>query len=79
MDLTLKTVALFMILSGSTMTQLVQYYTLILDAITTSKQMDFIYFDFAKAFDRCDHGVIEHKLRKYGIAEGRSVSRSTDS
>ena len=29
---------------------------------------DVIYTDFAKAFDKCDHGIIAHKLKKFGIA-----------
>ena len=51
----------------STMTQLIQYYTTILDSMANSKQMDVVYLDFAKAFDKCDHGVIAHKLRAFGI------------
>ena len=29
--------------------------------------MDVIYLDFAKAFDKVDHGMICHKLRGLGI------------
>ena len=29
--------------------------------------MDMIYLDFAKAFDKVDHGVLLHKLKKLGI------------
>ena len=28
--------------------------------------IDMIYLDFAKAFDKVDHGVLLHKLKKYG-------------
>ena len=28
---------------------------------------DAVYLDFAKAFDKCDHGVILHKLKEFGI------------
>ena len=29
--------------------------------------MDVIYVDFAKAFDKVDHGILAHKLRSLGI------------
>ena len=32
-----------------------------------SKRLDVVYLDFAKAFDKCDHEVIAHKLRDFGI------------
>ena len=29
-----------------------------------------IYLDFAKAFDKVDHGVLLHKLKKFGSGSG---------
>ena len=29
--------------------------------------VDIIYLDFAKAFDKVDHGLLFHKLKKLGI------------
>lgn len=51
----------------STMTQLIEYYTRILDCLADKGQVDAVYLDFSKAFDKCDHGVISHKLKAYGI------------
>ncbi len=51
----------------STLTQLVEYYSNILDLLEENGVVDSIYLDFAKAFDKCDHGVILHKLRAFGI------------
>ena len=57
----------------STMTQLIHYYTTILDSMINLKQVDVIYLDFAKAFDKCDHGIIDHKLRSFGIGKCKSM------
>ena len=51
----------------STMTQLIEYYARILDYLENKGQVDAVYLDFAKAFDKCDHGVILQKLKAYGI------------
>jgi hypothetical protein len=46
----------------SRLTQLIEYYTKILDLLEEHGTVDAVYLDFAKAFDKCDHGVILHKL-----------------
>jgi len=51
----------------STFTQLIKYYTDILQILEKHQNVDAIYLDFAKAFDKCDHGVILHKLKSLGI------------
>ena len=48
-------------------TQLIVYYSRILDELETKGVADAVYLDFAKAFDKCDHGVILHKLKEFGI------------
>ena len=34
-----------------------------------NQNYDVIYTDFAKAFDKCDHGILVHKWKDIGIAE----------
>ena len=31
--------------------------------------MDMVYLDFAKTFDKVDHGVLFHKIKMLGITE----------
>ena len=38
-----------------------------LEGIEEGKNVDVVYTDFAKAFDKCDHGIIAHKLKDFGI------------
>ena len=44
------------------------YDNLMLIFTESSCSVDMIYFDFFKAFDKVDHGVLLHKLRDMGIA-----------
>ena len=36
--------------------------------LSSDTTVDMIYLDFAKAFDKVDHGVLLHKLKDLGIA-----------
>jgi hypothetical protein len=51
----------------SCLSQLIEHYDNIIEALEEQSNIDVIYTDFAKAFDKCDHGVIAHKLLKVGI------------
>ena len=51
----------------STLSQLLQHQDEILQALETGNNIDVIYLDFSKAFDKVDHGVLLHKLRSLGI------------
>ena len=51
----------------SCLSQLIDHYDKVLDQVEQKENVDVIYTDFAKAFDKCDHGVIAHKLKKIGI------------
>ncbi|KAK8722780.1 hypothetical protein OTU49_012036 [Cherax quadricarinatus] len=51
----------------SCLSQLLDHYDMALDALEENQNADVIYTDFAKAFDKCDHGVIAHKIRAKGI------------
>ena len=51
----------------SCLSQLLVHYEGILRCIQEGNNADVIYLDFAKAFDKVDHGILLHKLRSYGI------------
>ena len=51
----------------SCLSQLLDHLDHVLNAMEDKKNFDVIYTDFAKAFDKCDHGIIAHKLKKFGI------------
>jgi hypothetical protein len=48
---------------------LIVFNNFVLDAFENHNQVDVIYTDFAKAFDRVDHGVLLEILYKYGFGE----------
>lgn len=51
----------------STVTNLLLFQSYILDAFGRGNQVEAIYIDFAKAFDKVDHGHLLAKLRGYGF------------
>jgi len=51
----------------SCLSQLLAHYETILAALESNKSADVIYLDFAKAFDKVDHGILMHKMRSFGI------------
>lgn len=52
----------------STQTNLMEYVSDVADAIAGGGQVDTIYTDFAKAFDKVDHGILLDKLRSHGFS-----------
>ena len=52
----------------SCLSQLLDYYTHLLDASTDSCPIDAIYLDYAKAFDKVNHEVIISKLQHLGVS-----------
>lgn len=52
----------------SCLSQLLSHHEKILIGLENKKDMDVIYLDFAKAFDKVDHGILLHKLRDSGIS-----------
>ena len=52
----------------STVTQLVEQYENILNALTKKHNMDIIMLDYAKAFDTINHSILLHKLKNLGIS-----------
>ena len=51
----------------SCLTQLLSYWDNILDQMEEGKGVDAVYTDFAKAFDKCETGVLLHRLKDCGI------------
>ena len=51
----------------STLSQLLQHYDEILSALESGDNIDCIYLDFSKAFNKVDHGILLHKLKEIGI------------
>ena len=53
----------------STISQLLSYYDSVLTLLEEKdcQKVDVIYLDFAKAFDKADHGILLAKLEKIGI------------
>ncbi len=54
----------------STQTNLLVYLTDIVDSISNGGQVDTIYTDFSKAFDRVSHNLLLQELNVYGIFGG---------
>jgi hypothetical protein len=51
----------------SCLSQLIQHHQKVLDALEDGKQVDVVYLDFSKAFDKVDHGLLLEKLRRIGV------------
>ena len=51
----------------SCLSQLLEHHEKIIGALEKNHNYDVIYTDFAKAFDKCDHGIIAHKIKSIGI------------
>ena len=51
----------------STLSQLLKHHDEILKALEEGENVDSIYTDFSKAFDKCDHGILLHKLKRMKI------------
>ena len=51
----------------SCLTQLLSYWDGILEQLEEGKGVDAVYTDFAKAFDKCETGVLLHRLKECGV------------
>ena len=51
----------------SCLSQLLEHHNKILEELEKSSNVDVIYLDFGKAFDKVDHGILLNKLKKIWI------------
>ena len=51
----------------SCLSQLLQHFHQIIEALARGECIDVIYLDFAKAFDKVDHAILLKKLRKIAV------------
>ena len=51
----------------STLSQLLEHHDEIIKLLENGENVDSIYLDFAKAFDKCDLGILMHKLKVLGV------------
>jgi hypothetical protein len=51
----------------SCLSQLLDHQEAIVEALCDGCGYDVIYTDFAKAFDKCDHNILAHKLKTVGV------------
>ena len=49
------------------LTQLLSYWDIIIDQLEDGKGVEAINTDFAKAFDKCETGVLLHRLKDCGV------------
>lgn len=54
-------------LQRSTLTQLLAHQDSVLDDLESNSGSDTIYLDFSKGYDKCETGVLLHKLKEAGI------------
>lgn len=52
----------------STVTNLLEYVTCVAEALDKREQIDALYLDFSKAFDKISHRILFAKLDNFGIA-----------
>ena len=45
-----------------TLTQLLAHWDTVLDDLENNKGSDTVYLDFSKGYDKCETGVLLHKL-----------------
>ena len=51
----------------SCLSHLLEHHNKILQELEKSNNVDVIYLDFAKAFDKIDHGILLNKLKKFEL------------
>ena len=57
---------------------MLEHQDYIINNAINGKNVDTIYLDFTKAFDKVDHGVLLHKVRTLGIRQHYKDSQTND-
>ena len=52
----------------STLSQLLEHHFEIIKMLEDGDNIDSIYLDFAKAFNKCDHVILMHKMKALGVS-----------
>ena len=51
----------------SCLSQLLEFYEYVLQCIEEGLNVDVVFLDLAKAFDKVDHGLLAHKMKEKRI------------
>ena len=51
----------------SCLSQLLEQYDLVLNLLDSESNVDVVYLDFSKAFDKVDHKIVLNKLKQLGV------------
>ena len=51
----------------SCLSQLLEHQDRLLNQVSANENIDVVFLDFEKAFDKVDHGILSHKLKTLGI------------
>ena len=51
----------------STISQMLEHYDEILEGLENNYNVDVVYIDFSKAYDKVDLGILTHKIRNMGF------------
>lgn len=57
----------------STSTNLINFVQYVSDALDQRRQIDAVYTDFSKAFDKIDHDILLLKLSKFGFPNASEI------
>ena len=51
----------------STVSQMLSHYDQILEGLSDGANIDVVYIDFSKAYDKVDLGILSHKIKELGF------------
>ena len=57
----------------SCLSQLLRHYDTILSGMEDGNNVDTVYLDYAKEFDKVDKGILAHKMKRMGVVGNHAV------